>query len=212
MKVLITGFDSFGNETINPSNLAVNSLPDIIDDIIIKKVTIPTIFKKSSEILEKYIEEFSPNIVICVGQAGGRDKITVERVAINIDDARIPDNSSQQPIDEAIQRDGEAAYFTTLPIKRIVNAIREVGIPAEVSNTAGTFVCNHIMYQALFASTKADKPFKAGFMHIPFIPEQTTEKPSLSLKESTKALQIAIETIRDYLHDEDIKVQEGAIF
>ena len=100
MKVLITGFDSFGNETINPSNLAVNSLPDSICDIIIKKVTIPTIFKKSSEVLEKYIAEFSPNIVICVGQAGGRDKITVERVAINIDDARIPDNDNNSPIDE----------------------------------------------------------------------------------------------------------------
>lgn len=136
----------------------------------------------------------------------------MERIAINVDDARIPDNSSQQPIDEAIQEKGEAAYFTTLPIKRIVKAIREAGIPAEVSNTAGTFVCNHIMYQALFAATKADKPFKAGFMHIPFIPEQTKDKPSLSLDKSTKALQISIETIRDYLHDEDIKVQEGAIF
>ena len=97
-------------------------------------------------------------------------------------------------------------------IKRIVKAIREAGISAEVSNSAGTFVCNHIMYQALFAATKAEKTFKAGFMHIPFIPEQTTDKPSLPLEESTKALQIAIETIRDYLNDEDIKVQEGAIF
>jgi len=153
-----------------------------------------------------------PDAVLSVGQAGGRPGITMERIAINVDDARIPDNISQQPIDETIQTEGEAAYFTTLPIKRIVKAIREAGISAEVSNSAGTFVCNHIMYQSLFAATKADKPFKAGFMHIPFIPEQTTDKPSLPLEESTRALQIAIETIRDYLNDEDIKVQEGTIF
>ena len=153
-----------------------------------------------------------PDAVLSVGQAGGRAGITMERIAINVDDARIPDNISQQPIDEEIQVEGEAAYFSTLPIKRIVKAIREAGISAEVSNSAGTFVCNHIMYQSLFAATKADKPFKAGFMHIPFIPEQTTDKPSLPLEESTRALQIAIETIRDYLNDEDIKVQEGTIF
>ena len=162
--------------------------------------------------MNEVINEVKPDVVLSVGQAGGRPGITMERIAINVDDARIPDNISQQPIDEAIQTEGAAAYFSTLPIKRIVKAIREAGISAEVSNSAGTFVCNHIMYQSLFAATKDDKPFKAGFMHIPFIPEQTTDKPSLPLEESTKALQIAIETIRDYLNDEDIKVQEGAIF
>ena len=170
MKIIVTGFDPFGGETINPSIECVKALPEI-EGVELIRLELP-----------------------------------------NVDDARIPDNISQQPIDEEIQVEGEAAYFSTLPIKRIVKAIREAGISAEVSNTAGTFVCNHIMYQALFAATKADKPFKAGFMHIPFIPEQTTDKPSLPLEESTKALQIAIETIRDYLNDEDIKVQEGAIF
>ena len=136
----------------------------------------------------------------------------MERIAINVDDARIPDNISQQPIDEEIQVEGEAAYFSTLPIKRIVKAIREAGISAEVSNSAGTFVCNHIMYQALFAATKADKPFKAGFMHIPFIPEQTTDKPSLPLEESTKALQIAIETIRDYIMMKILRFKKEPFF
>ena len=211
MKIIVTGFDPFGGEKINPSIKCVKTLPEI-EGVELFRVELPTVFKESAIRLNEVINDVKPDAVLCVGQAGGRPGITMERIAINVDDARIPDNRSQQPIDEVIQRDGEAAYFTTLPIKRIVNAIREVGIPAEVSNTAGTFVCNHIMYQALFAATKADKPFKAGFMHIPFIPEQTTEKPSLPLKESTKALQIAIETIRDYLHDEDIKVQEGAIF
>ena len=211
MKIIVTGFDPFGGEKINPSIECVKALPEI-EGVELFRVELPTVFKESAIRLNEVINDVKPDAVLCVGQAGGRPGVTMERVAINVDDARIPDNISQQPIDEVIQLDGEAAYFTTLPIKRIVNAIRKAGIPAEVSNTAGTFVCNHIMYQALFAATKAVKPFKAGFMHIPFIPEQTTDKPSLPLEESTKALKIAIETIRDYLHDEDIKVQEGAIF
>lgn len=211
MKIIVTGFDPFGGETINPSIECVKALPDI-EGVELIRLELPTVFKESAKRLNEVINDVKPDAVLSVGQAGGRAGITMERIAINVDDARIPDNISQQPIDEAIQLDGEAAYFTTLPIKRIVKAIREAGISAEVSNSAGTFVCNHIMYQALFAATKADKPFKAGFMHIPFIPEQTTDKPSLPLEESTKAVQIAIETIRDYINDEDIKVQEGAIF
>ena len=211
MKIIVTGFDPFGGEKINPSIECVKALPEV-EGVELIRLELPTVFKESAKRLNEVINDVKPDAVLSVGQAGGRAGITMERIAINVDDARIPDNISQQPIDEAIQLDGEAAYFTTLPIKRIVKAIREAGIPAEVSNSAGTFVCNHIMYQALFAATKADKPFKAGFMHIPFIPEQTTDKPSLPLEESTKALQIAIETIRDYINDEDIKVQEGAIF
>ena len=211
MKIIVTGFDPFGGEKINPSIECVKALPEI-EGVELIRLELPTVFKESAKRLNEVINDVKPDAVLSVGQAGGRAGITMERIAINVDDARIPDNISQQPIDEAIQLDGEAAYFTTLPIKRIVKAIREAGISAEVSNSAGTFVCNHIMYQSLFAATKADKPFKAGFMHIPFIPEQTTDKPSLPLEESTKAVQIAIETIRDYINDEDIKVQEGAIF
>ena len=211
MKIIVTGFDPFGGEKINPSIECVKALPEI-EGVELIRLELPTVFKESAKRLNEVINDVKPDAVLSVGQAGGRDGITMERIAINVDDARIPDNISQQPIDEEIQVEGEAAYFSTLPIKRIVKAIREAGISAEVSNSAGTFVCNHIMYQSLFAATKADKPFKAGFMHIPFIPEQTTDKPSLPLEESTKALQIAIETIRDYINDEDIKVQEGAIF
>ena len=211
MKIIVTGFDPFGGEKINPSIECVKALPEI-EGVELIRLELPTVFKESAKRLNDVIKDVKPDAVLSVGQAGGRAGITMERIAINVDDARIPDNISQQPIDEEIQVEGEAAYFSTLPIKRIVKAIREAGISAEVSNSAGTFVCNHIMYQALFAATKAVKPFKAGFMHIPFIPEQTTDKPSLPLEESTKALQIAIETIRDYINDEDIKVQEGAIF
>jgi len=211
MKIIVTGFDPFGGEKINPSIECVKALTEI-EGVELIRLELPTVFKESAKRLNEVINDVKPDAVLSVGQAGGRPGITMERIAINVDDARIPDNISQQPIDETIQTEGEAAYFTTLPIKRIVKAIREAGISAEVSNSAGTFVCNHIMYQSLFAATKADKPFKAGFMHIPFIPEQTTDKPSLPLEESTRALQIAIETIRDYLNDEDIKVQEGTIF
>ena len=211
MKIIVTGFDPFGGEKINPSIECVKALPEV-EGVELIRLELPTVFKESAKRLNEVINEVKPDAVLSVGQAGGRPGITMERIAINVDDARIPDNISQQPIDETIQTKGAAAYFSTLPIKRIVKAIREAGIPVEVSNSAGTFVCNHIMYQELFAATKADKPIKAGFMHIPFIPEQTTDKPSLPLEESTKALQIAIETIRDYLNDEDIKVQEGAIF
>ena len=211
MKIIVTGFDPFGGEKVNPSIECVKALPEI-EGVELFRVELPTVFKESAIRLNEVINDVKPDAVLSVGQAGGRAGITMERIAINVDDARIPDNISQQPIDEEIQVEGEAAYFSTLPIKRIVKAIREAGISAEVSNSAGTFVCNHIMYQSLFAATKADKPFKAGFMHIPFIPEQTTDKPSLPLEESTRALQIAIETIRDYLNDEDIKVQEGTIF
>ena len=211
MKIIVTGFDPFGGEKINPSIECVKTLPEV-EGVELIRLELPTVFKESAKRLNEAINEVKPDAVLSVGQAGGRPGISMERIAINVDDARIPDNISQQPIDETIQTEGAAAYFSTLPIKRIVKAIREAGISAEVSNSAGTFVCNHIMYQALFAATKSDKPFKAGFMHIPFIPEQTTNKPSLPLEESTKALQIAIETIRDYLNDEDIKVQEGAIF
>lgn len=211
MKIIVTGFDPFGGEKINPSIECVKALPEV-EGVELIRLELPTVFKESAKRLNEVINEVKPDAVLSVGQAGGRPGITMERIAINVDDARIPDNISQQPIDETIQTKGVAAYFSTLPIKRIVKAIREAGISVEVSNSAGTFVCNHIMYQALFAATKADKPFKAGFMHIPFIPEQTTDKPSLPLEESTKGLQIAIETIRDYLNDEDIKVQEGAIF
>ena len=211
MKIIVTGFDPFGGEKINPSIECVKALPGI-KGVELIRLELPTVFKESAKRLNEVINEVKPDAVLSVGQAGGRPGITMERIAINVDDARIPDNISQQPIDEIIQTEGAAAYFSTLPIKRIVKAIREAGISTEVSNSAGTFVCNHIMYQALFAATKAEKTFKAGFMHIPFIPEQTTDKPSLPLEESTKALQIAIETIRDYLNDEDIKVQEGTIF
>ena len=212
MRVLITGFDKFGGESINPSSLCVNSLSDVIDNIEIKKVTLPTVFKDSSRVLEENIKSFSPNIVICVGQAGGRSKSTPERIAINIDDARIPDNIGNSPIDEAIRKDGENAYFSTLPIKAIVDELNKNNIPSTISNTAGTFVCNHIMYEALYLSSKKYKNIKAGFIHIPYIEEQIKNKPNMPYMKKEyiiTALELIIKTAVNYYDKEDTKVTGG---
>ena len=197
MKILITGFEPFNKEKINPSWEAVNSLPDSIDGNEIIKLNLPTVFKKSSEILLKNISSINPNIVICVGQAGGRYEISLERVAINIDDARIKDNEGNQPIDEVIFNDGENAYFSTLPIKKIKDELNKIPIPAAISNTAGTFVCNHIMYSLLYYVNKNNLNIKGGFIHVPYIVEQILDKPNTGYmpKEMiVNALEIIIKT------------------
>ena len=212
MRVLITGFDKFGGESINPSSLCINSLPDNIDNIEIKKITLPTIFKDSSQVLEENIKSFSPNIVICVGQAGGRSKITPERIAINIDDARIPDNIGNSPIDKTIRKDGENAYFSTLPIKAIVDGLNKNNIPSAISNTAGTFVCNHIMYESLYLASTKYPHIKAGFIHIPFIEEQVLDKPNMPFMKKEDiiiALELIIKTAVNYFDKEDTKITGG---
>ncbi|MGH2103384.1 pyroglutamyl-peptidase I, partial [Aerococcus urinaeequi] len=148
MKILVTGFDPFGDDTINPAIEAVKRLPEEIKGAEIIKLEIPTVFNKSAEVEKRAIEEHQPDYILNIGQAGGRFALTPERVAINEDDARIPDNEGKQPIDEPIKEDGEAAYFSQLPIKAMVTYMKEANVPAEVSNTAGTFVCNHIMYHS----------------------------------------------------------------
>ena len=212
MRVLITGFDKFGGESINPSNLCVNSLSDVIDNIEIKKITLPTVFKDSSRVLEENIKSFSPSIVICVGQAGGRSKITPERIAINIDDARIPDNIGNSPIDETIRKDGENAYFSTLPIKAIVDELNKNNIPSAISNTAGTFVCNHIMYESLYLTSTKYPNIKAGFIHIPYIEEQVLNKPNMPYMKKENiivALELIIKTAVTYYNKEDRKLTGG---
>jgi len=200
MKILITGFEPFGGEVINPSYEAIKSLPDNINGATIIKRQVPTVFKKSIIDLEKLIVEENPDIVISVGQAGGRTDITIERVAINIDDARIKDNEGNQPIDEVILEDGENAYFSNLPIKAIVEKIKGNGIPASISNSAGTFVCNHIMYGLLYLIDKRYSHIKGGFIHVPYLPEQVVDKrntPSMSLDNIMNGLILAIEAITE---------------
>lgn len=212
MKILVTGFDPFGGEKVNPALEAVKSLPSVIHGAEIRWVEIPTVFYKSAEVLEAEIVRHQPDVVLCIGQAGGRASLTPERVAINQDDARIPDNQGNQPIDTPIRLDGEAAYFSTLPIKAMVQAIKEVGLPATVSNTAGTFVCNHLMYQALYLADKKFPNMRAGFMHIPYMTEQVINKPntaSMNLVDIVKGIEVAIGAIVDY-KDKDLKIVGGA--
>lgn len=212
MKVLVTGFDPFGGERINPAIEAVKRLKDNIAGAQIVKLEVPTVFYKSIQKLEEALEKEKPDITICVGQAGGRNRISVERVAINISDGRIPDNEGYQPIDEPIFEYGEAAYFSNLPIKAMVRAMNEQNIPAEVSNTAGTYVCNHLMYGLLYNIHKKYPRMKGGFIHIPFLPEQVIDKkdrPSMSLDLIVRGLELAIEAAIKY--DEDIKEIGGEI-
>ena len=211
MKILVTGFDPFGGEKVNPALEAVKSLPSEIHGAEIHWVEIPTVFYKAADVLETAIVRFQPDAVLCIGQAGGRASLTPERVAINQDDARIPDNDGNQPIDTPIRLDGEAAYFSTLPIKAMVQAIKEVGLPATVSNTAGTFVCNHLMYQALYLADKKFPNMRAGFMHIPYMTEQVVNKPntaSMNLTDIVRGIEAAIGAIVDY-KDKDIKLVGG---
>lgn len=194
MKVLVTGFEPFGGETINPSWEAVKELPDKIENAEIIKHQLPVTFKGVKEKLPKIIDEIEPNVVILTGQAGGRVNITVERVAINVMDARMEDNEGYKPEDEPIFENAPAAYFATIPVKRIVNALRENKIPAMVSNSAGTYVCNTAMYTALHHIAIKGLEAKAGFIHVPYIPEQVLEKPqpSMSIEMIRKAIEIAI--------------------
>jgi len=211
MKILVTGFDPFGGEKINPALEAVKSLPSEIHGAEIHWVEIPTVFYKAADVLETAIIRYQPDAVLCIGQAGGRASLTPERVAINQDDARIPDNQGNQPIDTPIRLDGQAAYFSTLPIKAMVQAIKEEGLPATVSNTAGTFVCNHLMYQALYLADKKFSHMRAGFMHIPYMTEQVINKPntaSMNLTDIVRGIEAVIGAIVDY-KDKDIKLVGG---
>ena len=212
MKVLITGFDPFGGENINPALEAVKQLPDTIEGAEVIKLEIPTVFRKSLEKIEENIIKHNPDVVISIGQAGGRVGITPERVSVNIDDARIPDNEGNQPIDAPIFEDGDNAYFSTLPIKAMVKEMNDNGIPGSLSNTAGTFVCNHVMYGVLYMAVKKYPNIKSGFIHVPYIPSQAAAKvnqPSMSINDIIKGLSLCIKAIVN--NDSDIKTVGGEI-
>lgn len=213
MKILITGFDPFGGEKINPAYESVRLLPDKILNCEIIKLEIPTVFSKSTLAVEEAIKEYKPDVVLNIGQAGGRSSITVEKVAINLAEARIPDNDGEQPIDEKLQEDGETAYFATIPVKAMVKNIREHGIPANISYTAGTYVCNSIMYNVLYMTHKKYTNIRAGFIHVPYSTEQVALKgnatASMEVSTIAKALEYAIEAIIE--NKEDYKGSMGTI-
>lgn len=171
MKLLLTAFTPFGGESINPALEAVKQVRDKVANLDIIKLEVPTVFNKSVKTVIEAMEKEKPDFVLCVGQAGGRAGITPERVAINIDDARIPDNEGNQPIDRTIYPDGENAYFSNLPVKAMVEAIKKAGLTSSLSNSAGTYVCNHLMYGVLYHIDEIYKGMKGGFIHVPYIPE-----------------------------------------
>ena len=193
--VLITGFEPFGGETANPSQeIARNLHGAIIGGHEVVGALLPCVFGGAITELRRQIKRVDPDLVICVGQAGGRAAITPEKVAINLDDARIADNSGTQPLDRPVVQGGPAAYFSTLPVKAIVAALCADGVPAEVSHTAGTFVCNHVFY-GLMHLLRTRRGVRGGFIHVPFLPEQARAgQPSLPLETMVTAVTLAVET------------------
>ena len=213
MKILLTGFDPFGGEKVNPAYEAVKLLPDNIAGADIIKLEIPTVFTRSALVVDENIKKYKQDVILSIGQAGGRSSITVEKVAINLAEARIPDNDGEQPIEQELKKDGDTAYFATIPVKAIVNKIRENGIPANMSYTAGTYVCNSIMYNVLYLTNKKYPHIKAGFIHVPFSTEQAVGKPdgtaSMPIETISMAIKYAIEVIVE--NKEDSKDSMGTI-
>ncbi|WP_022819247.1 pyroglutamyl-peptidase I [Fusobacterium russii] len=212
-KILVTGFDPFGGEKINPALEIIKLLPSSIEGNEIKVLEIPTVWRESIRVIEEEIKRFNPDFILSIGQAGGRTDISIERVAINIDDFRIKDNAGNQPVDEKIFEDGENAYFSTLPIKAIQKKIKDNKIPASISNSAGTFVCNHVFYGLRYLTEMKYKNIKAGFIHIPYLPEQVIDKDnsigSMSLETILKGIELAIKAI--FENEIDIKAIGGEI-
>jgi pyroglutamyl-peptidase len=196
--VLLTGFEPFGGERVNPSALVVQALGGrVIAGRRVVACVLPCVFGDAIVALRAELERSKPELVICVGQAGGRAAIGVERVAINVDDARIPDNARAQPIDRRIAVRGPVGYWSTLPIKAVVTSLRRAKLPAEVSSSAGTFVCNHVFY-GLMRALEKKRGVRGGFLHVPYLPQQAARKksrpPSMSLDDMIRAIELAVRT------------------
>ena len=199
MKILVTGFMPFGGEEINPAWEAVKLLPDTINGAEILKAELPTAFGKGAEVLRTCIEAHQPDAVLCVGQAGGRASIAVERVGINWRDARIEDNEGNKPVDEKIIPEGRDAYFSNLPARAIVERLQNSGIPAVLSYSAGTYVCNEVLYHLLYWIDTLYPHMRGGFIHVPYDPAQVAKMsspaPSLPIATISKGLKLALQEI-----------------
>ena len=199
MKILVTGFDPFGGQSVNPAYEAVRLLPDQIGTAAIIKAQIPTIFGQGADLLAQLMDAHKPNAVLLVGQAGGRTAISVERIAINVRDASIADNAGAQPVDQPVVPDGPAAYFATIPVKQIIRKVQDAGIPCRISDSAGTFVCNDLMYRMLHHIDVRHLQAIGGFIHVPYLPQQAAalpgQAPSMSLEMIVQALHLALEEI-----------------
>ena len=207
MKILVTGFEPFNGGTVNPSEQIVHHLV-APEGVTLIKAILPVEFRNSTFQLQELFREYQPDVVLSIGQAGGRAEISVERVAINIDSVKssngskmLSDNAGDIPVDEPIEAEGASAYFTTLPLWKIVEAIQKKGIPAGISNSAGTYVCNHVMYVTLYQAAVKYPQMKAGFIHVPFLPEQIAHRndkgrlAAMPLENMVSALQTALEVL-----------------
>ena len=191
--LLLTGFEPFGGETLNPSWEVARALTgEVIGSMRVQSLQLPCVFAQAPQVLQAALAKLSPQAVLCLGQAEGRSEVTPERVAINIMQARIPDNAGAQPQEESVVPDGPAAYFTGLPLTRIVQRLRELDIPASISNSAGTFVCNQVFYGLQHTWGRSDR--RSGFVHLPCLPEQAARMamsppcPSLPLEVQVRAV------------------------
>lgn len=210
--VLVTGFEPFGGEDTNPSWEICRVLPAAVGHSRIHTLRVPTEFRRAIETVAAEIERIDPDVVLLLGQAGGRAGLSVERVAINIDDARIADNAGWQPVDEPVAPSGPAAYFATVPIKAMAAAIRAAGVPAEVSNSAGTFVCNHLLYGVLHFLAVSGGAARAGFIHVPWLDSQAAARPgapSMALATMARGVEAALAAALD--HAVDVKMPEGTL-
>lgn len=190
-KLLISGFDPFGGESINPSFEAVRLLPDVIGEYELERIELPTVFGRAAEIMIEKIKQTRPDAVICVGQAGGRKGITPEVIGINLREASIADNAGAQPKNEPIRTSAPDGIFSTLPVREMVEAIKAQGLPSSLSFSAGAFVCNDLLYSLLHEFRETD--VKIGFIHVPFLPEQAKEGvPSMPLDDIVRGLRAAI--------------------
>lgn len=213
MKVLLTGFEAFGGESKNPSAMAVEQLclSDAPPGVHWQALILPVEFSRSAALLRDYVKNWQPDLVLCVGQAGGRPALCLEQVAINLLEARIPDNSGWQPSAEAVVPEGPAAYFSTLPLKAIRQQLQARGIPAQISYTAGTYVCNALMYQLLHLLA-AMPHCRGGFIHIPYAPEQAANKPDCaSMAVATVISALAEIVLCCQQHAHDIAAPGGAL-
>lgn len=204
MKLLISGFEPFGGEKVNPSWEVVKRLPNIMSDCEIVKCCLPVSFVSAQQKIAEAIRLHCPDVVISVGQAGGRSAVSFERAALNVADSQKPDNDGFLPTDLQVVEGGPAAYFSTLPIKQMKLTVVDAGIPAEISNSAGTFVCNSVMYTALHISATESNPMLAGFIHLPYMPCQVIDKPkkaSMNLEDMAKAVEIAVSVVAKWLSE-----------
>lgn len=197
-KILVTGFEPFGGETVNPALEAVRSLPAQVGASQVETLEVPVSYEQAAGVVLSAVRRLGPDAVVCVGQAAGRSDITVERVAINVDDSESPDNLGVIRVDVPVDPDGPAAYFSTLPVREMVAAMREAGAGASISNSAGTYVCNHLMYSVLDAAAQAGGGVAAGFVHVPLLPEQVGPgsvqegKPSMAGEDVVAGLTAAL--------------------